>query len=236
VLRRPPGPPLGCRGVAQFGSALGSGPRGRPFKSDRPDHDRAGGSGFPARFSFVADVTIPVAAPARWGLIGGMERGQPMIAVCGGGEADSSTCRLAEAVGEALAATGAVVVCGGLGGVMEAACRGAKRGGGTTVGIVPGTDRRVANPSVDIAIATGMAQGRNVLICHTADGLIALAGSHGTLSEVALALNMDKPVVSLGGPHPDPAVRVADSPQQAVQMILHAVNRRDAGETRRSLP
>ncbi|MEW5702792.1 MAG: TIGR00725 family protein [Candidatus Zixiibacteriota bacterium] len=143
-----------------------------------------------------------------------------MIAVCGGATADSPTAALAEAVGAALAQAGAVVVCGGLGGVMEAACRGAKRVGGTTVGIVPGTDAHTANAYVDIPIASGMAQGRNAIIVHTADGVIALPGSYGTLSEVALALNMGKPVVALGGSRPDDAVQVADDPQTAVQMIL----------------
>lgn len=146
-----------------------------------------------------------------------------MIAVCGGSQADAATIQLAEAVGQALAQAGCIVVCGGLGGVMAAACRGAKRGGGTTVGIVPGTDTSAANAHVDIPIVSGMAQGRNVIIVHTADGVIALPGSYGTLSEVALALNMGKPVVALGGPRPDETVPVAAGPTAAVHMILAAL-------------
>ncbi|HUU45823.1 MAG TPA: TIGR00725 family protein [Acidobacteriota bacterium] len=147
----------------------------------------------------------------------------PMIAVCGGGKTDPRTAALAEAVGRDLAAAGAVVVCGGLGGVMEAACRGAKQRGGITVGIVPGTRTDAANAYVDIPIASGMADGRNAVIVHTADGVIALPGKFGTLSEIALALKMGKPVVSVGGWAPDPSVRNVDNAEDAVTAILRAV-------------
>jgi uncharacterized protein (TIGR00725 family) len=97
-----------------------------------------------------------------------------------------------------VAERGAVLVCGGLGGAMEAACRGAKEAGGTTLGVLPGVDRGEANPYVDIAVPTGLGQGRNLVIVHTADALIAVGGGYGTLSEIALALRAGKPVIGVG--------------------------------------
>jgi uncharacterized protein (TIGR00725 family) len=152
-----------------------------------------------------------------------MVRRPPIIAVCGGARIDPPTADLADAVGFALAQAGAIVVCGGLEGVMEKSCQGAKRGGGTTVGIVPGMDTRVANQYVDVPIATGMAHGRNAVIVHTADGVIALPGSYGTLSEVSLALNMGKPVVTVGSWCPIPGVTVYANADEAVAGILDSV-------------
>lgn len=104
---------------------------------------------------------------------------------------------LAEEVGRRLARAGAALICGGLGGVMEAACRGAHAAGGRTIGILPGSERTEANPFVDVAVVTGMGQARNVLIVLSADALIAIGGGLGTLSEIALALRHGKPVVGL---------------------------------------
>jgi len=120
------------------------------------------------------------------------------VAVSGGGRADDEACRLAEQVGLELARLGAVVVTGGLGGAMEAACRGAKAGGGTTVGILPSDDRADANPWVDVAVPTGLGEGRNALVVRAAEAVIAVAGEFGTLSEIALALRLGRPVVGLG--------------------------------------
>jgi len=145
---------------------------------------------------------------------------RPIIAVCGAGHADAETVALADAVGYELARAGAIVVCGGLGGVMESACAGAKRGGGLTVGIVPGPDIAAANPYVDVPIATGMEDGRNAIITHTAEAVIALRGSYGTLSEVALALKMGKPVCTLGDWCPIDSVVVYQTPVDAVQGTL----------------
>jgi uncharacterized protein (TIGR00725 family) len=141
------------------------------------------------------------------------------VAVVGPGEADSDEVAAAERVGAELARRGAVVVCGGLGGVMEAACRGAKEGGGTTVGILPGLDRAVANPFVDVAVATGLGEARNALVVRAADVLIAVGGAYGTLSEIALALKGDKRVIGLGSWDID-GVEVADGPEQAVASAL----------------
>ncbi len=117
------------------------------------------------------------------------------VAVVGPGDAEPPD---AEEVGRALARAGAVLVCGGLGGAMEAACRGAKAEGGTTLGILPGTDRSAANPYVDVAVPTGLGEARNALVVRAADSLIAIAGGYGTLSEIALALRAGKPVIGLG--------------------------------------
>jgi uncharacterized protein (TIGR00725 family) len=122
---------------------------------------------------------------------------RPYIAVIGSGEANEEEARLAEAVGGAIGRAGAVLVCGGLGGVMEAACKGAKAAGGTTLGIVPGSDRNTANEFVDVVVATGIGESRNAIIVATADALIAVGGEYGTLSEIALALRAGKPVVGL---------------------------------------
>src|ERR1700722_11624334 len=110
------------------------------------------------------------------------------IAVVGGSEAAAPLIATAEAVGAALASGGAIVICGGLGGVMAAACRGAKSVGGLTVGILPGRDPGEANPWVDVIIATGFGEARNSLVVSSASVVIAVDGEYGTLSEIALAL------------------------------------------------
>jgi len=119
------------------------------------------------------------------------------VAIVGSGAADPPAEALAEEVGRLLGLRGAVVVCGGLEGVMAAGCRGAKSSGGTTVGILPGTQRRDANPWVDIAIPTGLGEARNAVVVRAADVVIAIGGEFGTLSEIALALKTGKPVVGL---------------------------------------
>jgi uncharacterized protein (TIGR00725 family) len=138
------------------------------------------------------------------------------VAVCGPGDAEAPG---AEEVGRLLARAGAVLVCGGLGGTMEAACRGARSEGGVTVGLLPGGDRTAANPHVSVAIATGLGELRNGLIVRTADAVIAVGGAYGTLSEIALALKAGKRVVGLGSWDIDGVVAVA-SPAEAVELAL----------------
>lgn len=154
------------------------------------------------------------------------------VAVVGSGVATPEEERAAEAVGLALAEAGCVVVCGGLGGVMAAACRGAKAAGGTTVGILPGDDRREANPWVDVAVPTGMGEARNAIVVRTADALIAVGGEFGTLSEIALALKLGKPVAGLDTwtvqrerLSLDPVLRVRD-PADAVRLVLERTDDR----------
>jgi uncharacterized protein (TIGR00725 family) len=136
--------------------------------------------------------------------------------VVGAGDAGPEQRESAEELGRLLGGRGAVVVSGGLGGVMEAACRGAKDAGATTLGILPGLDRKEANPYVDVAVPTGMGEARNALVVRAADALIAVGGGYGTLSEVALALKTGKPVVGLGSFDLDGMVQAA-SPAEAVE-------------------
>jgi uncharacterized protein (TIGR00725 family) len=132
-------------------------------------------------------------------MVGGMqEQGGPYVGVIGPGEASAAEAEQAEEVGRRLAEHGAVVVCGGLGGVMEAACRGARAAGGVTVGLLPGADRSAANRHVAIALPTGLGELRNGLIVRASDAVIAVGGGWGTLSEIALARRTGVPVVGLG--------------------------------------
>lgn len=146
-------------------------------------------------------------------------RTRPHVGVIGAGDCDAALAALAEAVGRRIAEAGAVLVCGGAGGVMEAACRGAKTAGGLTVGILPGKDRAEANPFVDIAIATGINEARNLAIIRTADVLVAVGGSYGTLSEIGFALKAGKRVVGLET-WDIKGVEKADSPEAAVSVAL----------------
>jgi uncharacterized protein (TIGR00725 family) len=142
------------------------------------------------------------------------------VAVVGPGEAaEQAALDGAEAVGTQLARRGAVLVSGGLGGVMAAACRGAHEAGGLTLGILPGSDRAAANPWVTVAVATGLGELRNGLVVRAADAVIAVAGEYGTLSEIALALKAGKPVVGLGTWRIR-GVRVASDPAAAVELAL----------------
>jgi len=120
------------------------------------------------------------------------------IAVVGAGTADGPLLSLAESVGEEVAKSGATLVCGGHGGVMEAACRGAHRWGGLTVGIIQTSNLNDANEYVDVVVASGMGNARNVLVVNSAHAVIALPGSYGTISEVAIALKMGKRVILCG--------------------------------------
>ena len=150
----------------------------------------------------------------------GSEPAVAYVAVVGaGGAVARDVLDRAQAVGAELARRGAVLVCGGLGGVMEAACRGAREAGGVTVGILPGDDRAAANPWVSVAIATGLGELRNGLVVRCADAVIAIAGGYGTLSEVALALKAGKPVVGLGTWEIE-GVLAADDPVAAVALAL----------------
>jgi uncharacterized protein (TIGR00725 family) len=146
----------------------------------------------------------------------------PYIGVVGSGDASSQELWLAEEVGAGLASMGAVVVTGGLGGVMEAACRGARSRRGRTVGILPGDDRADANGWVEIALATGMGELRNGLVVRASDALVAVGGGHGTLSEVALALKLGRPVVGLGtwAVHGVEEVSTADAAIERVARVL----------------
>lgn len=143
------------------------------------------------------------------------------VAVCGPGAESASAEQEAdaEAVGRGLGLAGATVVCGGLGGVMAAACRGARAGGGLAVGLLPGLDRADANRWVDVAVPTGLGEARNVLIVRAADVVVAVGGAFGTLSEIAFALKAGVPVVGLRSWGIE-GVREAASVDEAVSLAL----------------
>src|SRR5205823_14093746 len=152
--------------------------------------------------------------------------GMTYVAVCGPGDAGEREHGWAEEVGRLLARGGATVVCGGLGGVMEAAARGAKAEGGTSIGLLPGLSRDDAAPDLTISIPTGLGEARNALVVRAADAVIAIGGGFGTLSEVALALKTGTPVVGLmtwelakDGDPVDPFARARD-PAEAVRIAL----------------
>jgi hypothetical protein len=149
------------------------------------------------------------------------------IAVIGSSHATESISRIAVEVGHALASAGAVIITGGLGGVMEAACRGAKSAGGLTVGILPGSDPTAANQWVDVIIPSGLGEARNALVVGSAAAVIAVGGEYGTLSEIGLALRADTPVVgvstwSLFRPsgEMDKGIVQIDDPREAVAEAL----------------
>ncbi|HEX7393129.1 MAG TPA: TIGR00725 family protein [Thermoplasmata archaeon] len=154
-----------------------------------------------------------------------------IIGVIGSSKADPDVLRLAEEVGEAIAKSGAAVVCGGLSGVMEAVCRGARRCGGLTIGIIPSDQKSDANQYVQIPIVTGMGVGRNVMLVKTADVLIAVGGEFGTLSEIAHALNLGKTVIGLrtwklekAHTRPIPNLVEVEDPKKAVDLALKAIS------------
>jgi uncharacterized protein (TIGR00725 family) len=153
------------------------------------------------------------------------------VSVIGAGEAEPDLLADAEAVGRELARAGAIVVCGGRGGVMEAACRGAAAEGGVSVGLLPDADRGHANPSLTVALPTGMGELRNGLVARAGDAVIAIGGEFGTLSEIGFALKVGRPVVGLGtwelarDGQPVAAIEVAAGPQDAVARALALARR-----------
>lgn len=150
---------------------------------------------------------------------------RPVVAVIGAGSADRPLLERARAVGEELGRRDLSLVTGGLGGVMEAASAGfldGRREAGATglaIGLLPGTDPGEGNPHLDVALPTGLGHGRNLLVVRAASALIAVGGRFGTLSELAFALVCEKPVVSLGSWEVDPAVLVAGTPAEAVELV-----------------
>jgi hypothetical protein len=155
-----------------------------------------------------------------------------VIGVIGENDPPADVAALAEAIGAEIAAAGAVLVCGGLGGVMTAACRGAHARGGITIGILPSSRREDANPYVTYAIPTGLGHARNILVARTAQAIIAVGGRFGTLSEIAFAKIEGIPVIGLQtwelkreGMREDPIQRARD-PKEAVAMALEAARSR----------
>ena len=162
-----------------------------------------------------------------------MPRPVACIAVVGPGrDASAGELAAAEEAGAAIAAAGATLVCGGLGGVMEAACRGARSRGGFTVGLLPGSDRDDANGWVVLALPTGLGEARNALVVRAADAVVAIGGGWGTLSEIALALRRGLPVLGVAtwelarGGEPVAGVRTVDDAATAVAEALRLAESR----------
>jgi len=156
-----------------------------------------------------------------------MPKKPKFIAVIGGSRCPPEEAELAEAVGREIAQKGAILVCGGMGGIMEAACRGAHAEGGMTIGILPSENRRLANPYVQIPIVTGIGYARNVIVVKSAQAVIAIGGNYGTLSEISHALQSNIPVIGLNTwslsreGQVDSAIILAHSPAEAVDKALN---------------
>ena len=151
---------------------------------------------------------------------------RPIVAVVGAGSCSAEEAALAEAVGRGLAEGGATLICGGLEGVMAAAARGARSAGGLTIGLLPGSSTADANPYIDIPIATGMGEARNLILVRTAWAVIAIGGEYGTLSEIAFALKLGRPVIGLDTwelskqGRPSDAIMRASTPEEVVRLAL----------------
>ena len=145
------------------------------------------------------------------------------IGVIGAGSCDSQTYSLAREVGSHIGENGWILICGGLGGVMEAASKGCLEAGGTTVGILPGMETSSANEYISIAIPTGLGEARNALVVRASHVLVAIAGSYGTLSEIALGLKTGKPVIGLHTWENIKGVQYAKSPLEAISLVKKAL-------------
>ncbi|MGD0075475.1 MAG: TIGR00725 family protein [Candidatus Binataceae bacterium] len=150
----------------------------------------------------------------------------PFIAVIGAGDAAAEVRALAFAVGREIAARDAVLVCGGLGGVMEAAAQGAREAGGHTIGILPGYNRQSANRYIEFAVATGMGEARNAIVIGSADAVVALAGEGGTMAEIGFALKLKRPVVALGAWNEITGLHRVGTPVAAVTLALELAGKR----------
>ena len=151
------------------------------------------------------------------------DKRKPIIGVIGASQPSAEGLYMAEVVGREIASRGAVLVCGGLGGVMEAASKGAFEAGGEVMGILPGPDKLSANPYVTLPVPTNMGHARNVIIAHTAEALIAVEGEHGTLSEIAISLKLGKPVYVLLRGHQVVGTVPVDSAESAVALAIEGL-------------
>jgi uncharacterized protein (TIGR00725 family) len=145
---------------------------------------------------------------------------KPIIGIIGAGECSKEQQEMAYEAGKRIAEKGGIVVCGGLGGIMEGAARGARAAGGMTLGIIPSSQKDDANEYIDIVIPTGLGEARNLLVVHTADALIAFPGKYGTLSEMAFALQAGKPLISLSNWKPGGEVIQVNDPIEAAELAL----------------
>ncbi|MFC1562707.1 TIGR00725 family protein [candidate division KSB1 bacterium] len=148
-----------------------------------------------------------------------MER-KKIIGLIGGGECTPEIEEAARNVGRGIAEKGGILICGGLGGVMEAGAKGAKEAGGTTIGVIPGMNPNDANKYIDIPIASGVGYARNIIIVNSSDSVIAVSGKFGTLSEIAFCLQFNVPVISLFSWKVHPSIIIVDKPEKAVELAF----------------
>ncbi len=141
------------------------------------------------------------------------------VGVIGAGECSNTTYQLSRDLGFEIGKKGWILVCGGLGGVMEGAARGCAEAGGMTVGILPGLEKHSANPYVKIPLPTGLGEGRNLLVVRASDVLVSIAGGYGTLSEIALSLKTNKPVIGLETWENIQGIQYVSDPREAIQLI-----------------
>ena len=152
---------------------------------------------------------------------------KPVIAIIGAGECSGKLCDMAADIGRYVAENGGVVLCGGLGGIMEGAARGAKEAGGTTIGIIPSENKADANQFIDYVIPTGFGQARNVLVVRAADAIVALPGKFGTLSEMAFALVSGKPIVSVQAWKLGEEIQQFEDPIEAAKIAMELARKQN---------
>ncbi len=155
-----------------------------------------------------------------------MEKGRIKIGVVGASACDETIASIAYEVGQEIVRQGAVLLCGGLGGVMEAAAKGAKEAGGLTVGILPGASAKNANPYIDLSIVTDMGHARNIILVQSSDAVIAISGAYGTLSEIAIALKTGIPCIGIQTWDIDPRIICTQTPGQAVRLAIEKISAR----------
>ncbi len=161
-----------------------------------------------------------------------MQQQKITISVIGGHEADNDVYKLAYDVGRMVARLGAVLVCGGLGGVMEAAAQGAKDAGGITIGILPGKEKQDANPYIDIALPTSIGFARNAIVACSAHIIIALPGSYGTLSEISYGIVFNRPIIDLGSWNREGMIKVdnLEDAEIKIKELIEEINKEDISE------
>ena len=152
---------------------------------------------------------------------------KPVIAVIGAGKCSRKLRDMAAEIGRYVAENGGVVLCGGLGGVMEGAARGAKEAGGTTIGIIPSENKADANQFIDYVIPTGFGQARNVLVVRAADAIVALPGKFGTLSEMAFALVSGKPIISVQAWKLGEEIQQVEDPLEAAKIAMELARKQN---------
>ena len=148
------------------------------------------------------------------------------IGVIGASRCSPEIAELAKEVGREIGKRGAVLICGGLGGVMESASKGVKEAGGLTIGVLPGRSKEEANGYIDVPIVTGMGHARNVIIAHSSDSIIAISGEHGTLSEIAIGLKLKKTIIGLNTWDIEGVIKVKTA-VEAVEKAMRISERRD---------